>query len=591
MHGGWRAAIGLSFTGQSCAVTRSLLTQMGGRFARTSGEGFRTWLIERSRSGQVWIAAYTRSGLMDLDFFLEGFEEAWARGEEPALEAYLPLADHPAYERVLSELIRIDLERRLGRLEAVGLADYARRFPGPFQRADFVGPIAHEEYRLRRHRGEVVFPREYADRWGCDTREWSTGEPPGSSKGSEANAEWAESSMEALGEETLGEPSSLSGDSWDAMLFPPAGPLPGTGASHGAPASRSPRRFLGFEILERLGQGASAKVYLARQQALAGRLVVLKVTRGPTVEADRLARLKHSNIVPVYSHHRTGPLQVLCMPFLGRFTLLDWLRRLRDWNSVPASSREMVQMFRRQRHRDLAQANIEAELALGETPLESATPSYEARREESETGLLRWEGRSYEQTVLWLARQVVRGLAHAHDRQVLHLDIKPGNILVADDGEPLLLDFHLAQIPVAGSEPQLVGGTIPYMSPEQLTAYLDEAPLDHRSDIYSLGVMLWQLLTGQLPFRVQRPVTAAQLPALLQTRRNRLPAPPPSCLISPVAQAIVQHCVEFRPEDRYQTAYQLGVDLKRALERQPLHYARLSVPDHPSRTIEPGEGI
>jgi hypothetical protein len=54
---------------------------------------------------------------------------------------------------------------------------------------------------------------------------------------------------------------------------------------------------------------------------------------------------------------------------------------------------------------------------------------------------------------------------------------------VADDGEPLLLDFHLAQIPVAGSEPQLVGGTIPYMSPEQLTAYLDEAPLDHRSDI------------------------------------------------------------------------------------------------------------
>jgi serine/threonine protein kinase len=103
--------------------------------------------------------------------------------------------------------------------------------------------------------------------------------------------------------------------------------------------------------------------------------------------------------------------------------------------------------------------------------------------------------------------------------------------------------------------------------------------------------MLWQLLTGQLPFRVQRPVTAAQLPALLQTRCNRLPAPPPSCLISPVAQAIVQHCVEFRPEDRYQTAYQLGVDLKRALERQPLHYARLSVPDHPSRTIEPGEGI
>jgi len=369
---------------------------------------------------------------MDLDFFLEGFEEAWARGETPALEAYLPLADHPAYERVLSELIRIDLEHRLGRLEAIGLADYAQRFPEAFRRAEFVGPVAHEEYRLRRQRGEVVFPREYADRWGCDIREWSTGEPVPGAEEQVAGGEWAESSMEALGQETLGESSSsLSGDSWDAMLFPPAGPLPGPQAEQGPPASRSPRRFLGFEILERLGEGASAKVYLARQPALAGRLVVLKVTRGPTVEADRLARLKHANIVPIYSHHRTGPLQVLCMPFLGRFTLLDWIRRLRDWNHVPTSSRELVQLFRRQRYRDLAQANVEAEQALGQTLVESATPSHEARREEAETGLLRWQGRSYEQTVLWLVRQVVRGLAHAHDRQVLHLDIKPGNVLTS----------------------------------------------------------------------------------------------------------------------------------------------------------------
>lgn len=530
---------------------------------------------------------------MDLDFFLEGFEEAWARGENPSVEAFLPPADHPAHERVLSELIRIDLEHRIENHEAISLADYARRFPGPFSRVEFVTPIARDEFRLRRQRGDLVSPEEYASRWGCDTSDWRIAGEIASRNQHSQLTDCTHSSSAAGSEETRQSSSPPnSTDSWEALLFPHTGvdlnrPTPPDASAH--PASF--RKFLGFEILERLGQGASAKVYLARQPALAGRLVVLKVTREPTVEADRLARLKHPNIVPIYSHHRTGPLQVLCMPFLGRLTLLDWVRRLRDWNSLPETSRELVQLLRRQRYRDFGTTQVATQPRNLESPLESATPSYEARCEEAETGLLRWEGRPYEQTVLWLIRQIARGLAHAHDRQVLHLDIKPGNVLLADDGEPLLLDFHLAQAPAGGEPSQVVGGTLPYMSPEQLTAYLDEAEVDHRSDLYSLGVMLWQLLCGQLPFRTQRPISQAQLPALLRSRQLRPLPPLGATSLTPAALAIVRHCTAFRPEDRYQSAYQLGVDLKRAIERQPLHYAERESAETSSPPTGGGDGI
>ena len=79
--------------------------------------------------------------------------------------------------------------------------------------------------------------------------------------------------------------------------------------------------FLGFTLVEELGQGAFARVFLAHQQSLAGRPVALKVTLRPTREAERLARLQHTNVVPVYSVHNAPPVQVICMPFRGRRTI------------------------------------------------------------------------------------------------------------------------------------------------------------------------------------------------------------------------------------------------------------------------------
>ena len=99
------------------------------------------------------------------------------------------------------------------------------------------------------------------------------------------------------------------------------------------------------------------------------------------------------------------------------------------------------------------------------------------------------------------------GLAHAHERGILHRDLKPANILLGDDGEPLLLDFNLAaDTKLRGpASAALIGGTLPYMAPEHLQALRGEdRTLDARSDLYSLGVILFELLTGNHPFETHQ---------------------------------------------------------------------------------------
>ena len=105
----------------------------------------------------------------------------------------------------------------------------------------------------------------------------------------------------------------------------------------------------------------------------------------------------------------------------------------------------------------------------------------------------------YVQAVLWLVARLADGLAHAHERGILHRDLKPANILLGDDGEPLLLDFNLAADTKLRSHASaaLIGGTLPYMAPEHLQALKDGTRLpDARSDLYSLGAILFELLTA-----------------------------------------------------------------------------------------------
>src|SRR5438552_10311035 len=113
----------------------------------------------------------------------------------------------------------------------------------------------------------------------------------------------------------------------------------------------------------------------------------------------------------------------------------------------------------------------------------------------------------YEDSVLWMAARLADGLAHAHERCILHLDLKPANILLTDEGQPMLLDFNLSQNTKqpAGAAAASIGGTLPYMAPEHLEAFRGGTQaVDQRSDLYSFGVILYELLTRRPPFPAHR---------------------------------------------------------------------------------------
>src|SRR5262249_46797379 len=141
---------------------------------------------------------------------------------------------------------------------------------------------------------------------------------------------------------------------------------------------------------------------------------------------------------------------------------------------------------------------------------------------EPEKGPLSVLGRlNYMQAAAWLTAQLAEGLQHAHQRGVLHRDIKPSNILVGADGQPMLLDFNLAHNmhnPRAQASATL-GGTVAYMAPEHLRALAARDPalvrqVDQRSDLYALGMVLYEMLTGHSPF--DQSASYAPLPVIIE---------------------------------------------------------------------------
>lgn len=162
---------------------------------------------------------------------------------------------------------------------------------------------------------------------------------------------------------------------------------------------------------------------------------------------------------------------------------------------------------------------------------------------------------------LVIAIQVAEGLQAAHDHGIVHRDVKPGNISLAHDGTARLLDFGVAMLtgkPVDG-EAGFVIGTAGYMSPEQAAG----RPVDQRSDIWSLGVVLYEMLTGRLPFSASGP---GGLPhAILHTAIT-----PPATLrpeVPPELDWAVGHCLEKTPERRFRTADELCAALRRVRQR------------------------
>jgi len=268
--------------------------------------------------------------------------------------------------------------------------------------------------------------------------------------------------------------------------------------------------IMGYRVCQEIGRGCFARVYTAVEEDLGGRLVVIKVCPHGTDEADTLGRIEHPAIVPIHSvkQDETG-LTVICMPMLGTSTLCQIIQQGTD--EFPAGN------YRHCHH------------------------------------IVRW------------MLPIAEALDHAHGRGVLHLDLKPSNILITDDQRPMLLDFNLSWD--SAHDSHRTGGTLPYMSPEQVYQLIMDPGvdlvLDERSDIFSFGVILFELLHGRLPWDLepqQRSIREVAV-SLLELQRSFSLAVAPS--IPGKLQAVIRDCLQWNPDDRFQQMTEVVSALKR----------------------------
>lgn len=324
-----------------------------------------------------------------------------------------------------------------------------------------------------------------------------------------------------------------------------------------------------FEIQGEIGRGGMGVVYRARQVSL-NRIVALKIlpaSLGATAkaisrfkkEAQAAARLHHTNIVPVYAQGE----------YEGHFY---YAMELIDGQSLD-----------RILHEDPSR--------IVPTPAETPVPG-ESTKQASPPGDLSMTGsgarRAGYQRLALLIAAVAEGLEHAHSQGVIHRDVKPQNLLLGADGQLHITDFGLARLL---NEPSLtisgeMLGTPAYMSPEQVTA--DRGKIDHRTDIYSLGVTLYELLTRRRPFDG---ATREQITARIRTDDPR----PPRKLNHAIPidlETICLRAMEKDPRRRYQKAGELAADLRRYAEDRPIISRRVGpleravkwVRRHPART-------
>ncbi len=298
----------------------------------------------------------------------------------------------------------------------------------------------------------------------------------------------------------------------------PAGHPPFRGSSAEGAAERQAEVFPnvpGYDVLKQIGRGGMGVVYKALQRSTK-RIVALKVLlEGPLAsesarrrferEVALAAHLRHHNIIPIYDSGVAEGRMYYAMEYVHGLPLSDYLRAER--------------------------------------------PTIVAR--------------------LQLFARICKAISHAHQRGIIHRDLKPSNILVDGEGEPHLLDFGLAKAsPLLDANTSVsaqIVGTPAYMSPEQTSG--DSSAVDTRSDVYSLGVVLYEMLTGRMPYD-----TTAALGRVLDNVAHADPAPPGS--LNPEVDgelaAILLKALEKNKERRYQSVDAFCGDVERYLAGEPI---------------------
>jgi len=353
-----------------------------------------------------------------------------------------------------------------------------------------------------------------------------------------------------------------------------------------------PQALGDYRIVREVGRGGMGVVYEAEQVSL-GRKVALKVLPFAAMldqkqlqrfqnEARAAASLRHPNIVQVHFVGCERAVHFYAMDYIEGQTLAEMIRHLRGLEALEGEVPDDAGKAAANLADSLASGRLAPPKASSDPNAPTATYTHErtpgaeeetARGPQAAISTERsTKSPAYFRSIGEIGVQVAEALDHAHEHGVIHRDVKPSNVILDNSGKPWVADFGLARIDSDSTLTVTVDllGTVRYMSPEQALA--KRIVVDHRTDVYSLGATLYELLTLQPVF------TGQDRQELLRQIAFEEPKAPRKLnkAIPEELEIIVTKAIAKNPAERYDTAQDLADDLRRFLEDKPIRARRPS---------------